>query len=194
MLGFVEGSLLGNDRYQHHLRVEVSSCFSAWCLSRGGGYRTIIQGGDFFDIFLLPYPLLPLHLCYCTSAGGHLLLASQGYVAWRFCTVLVPFCRAHQQLLRCRAISFCTSPHHYTFPPTPHVQTNQAQGVWKYEFDIEAPGPRTQSLHHRILREIKNKADFPGYRKGEVKSKSSKISFDVTVGNLKAPILCCYVI
>ncbi|CAM9664755.1 unnamed protein product [Pylaiella littoralis] len=45
---------------------------------------------------------------------------------------------------------------------------DEAQGVWKYEFDIEAPGPRTQSLHHRILREIKNKSDFPGHRKGEI--------------------------
>ncbi|CAM9257511.1 unnamed protein product [Ectocarpus fasciculatus] len=45
---------------------------------------------------------------------------------------------------------------------------DEAEGVWKYEFDIEAPGPRTQSLNHRILREIKNKSDFPGYRKGEI--------------------------
>ncbi|CAM9108484.1 unnamed protein product [Scytosiphon promiscuus] len=45
---------------------------------------------------------------------------------------------------------------------------DEEQGVWKYEFDIEAPGPRTQSLNDRILNEIKKKSDFPGYRKGEI--------------------------
>eukprot|EP00903_Cladosiphon_okamuranus_P006609 g6456.t1 len=48
---------------------------------------------------------------------------------------------------------------------------DEAQGVWKYEFDIEAPGPKTQSLNARILREIKKKSDFPGYRKGEIPSR-----------------------
>eukprot|EP00752_Nemacystus_decipiens_P009416 g8419.t1 len=48
---------------------------------------------------------------------------------------------------------------------------DEAQGVWKYEFDIEAPGPRTQSLNDRILREIKKKSDFPGFRKGEIPSR-----------------------
>ena len=45
----------------------------------------------------------------------------------------------------------------------------QVSGVCKYEFDIEAPGSMTNRLNHRITRVIKDKADFPGHMKGQVR-------------------------
>lgn len=45
----------------------------------------------------------------------------------------------------------------------------QTQGVSNYEFSIEAPGSMTQRLNHRITRVIKEKSDFPGHMKGQVR-------------------------
>ena len=57
-----------------------------------------------------------------------------------------------------------------TFPffSEPKTRT-QASGVCRYEVDIEAPGSMTNRLNHRITRVIKDKADFPGHMKGQVR-------------------------
>eukprot|EP00904_Undaria_pinnatifida_P008495 jgi/Undpi1/4776/HiC_scaffold_18.g08129.m1 len=47
-------------------------------------------------------------------------------------------------------------------------EVDEATGVGRYEFNLEAPGSMTNRLNHRITRVIKDKADFPGHMKGQI--------------------------
>lgn len=156
-----------------------------------------------YDFYMVVFFSLPFNIrstYYCCSALCYLVLCSRGFALGvsRILCVFAPFgsrvsC-SRKQPLRCRSIRLRTTTHTTRSTLCHTREMNQAQGVWKYEFDIEAPGSRTQSLHHRILREIKNKSDFPGYRKGEVRSNAVKRVLSWPIGNLEAPTLGCHMI